>query len=566
MKYRFPSEKLPYRFQLSKSVQARLIIFLLIVAILPLITLGYFSYYKSSQVVNSQFGNYGLYAVQQLRLHLDTNLKQMENITGNILAYLTSTPIVIEDEDLQTYSQYTDERDLKRLLASYTNSDIISVNIVTKSGKIYGNDMINAQKLMLSDFWKNVSERPIIRNKIIIHHPDYYSSTSVNYVISLVVPIQKQFRLPEGSHILIEMKADSILGLFRTFEHDLKAHLQILDQNRAVLLQTSADYSFADNDIIWSDRLDTNGWIIEARLPYKQFYESSSVILKYSLFVSLLALVLVVIMAGIFSSRFTRPIKELAKSIKRFGQGDLSVQTRITTSDELGYLGDAFNRMTEQIKESVHEISLKEKLKSEAELRALHYQINPHLLFNTLNSIQWKARLAHQPDIQNMLVHLVAVLEASFNFKQSLVPLKTELEVAQHFLEIQKYRYGDVFNVVLHVEAELENCLIPRMVLQPLLENIFFHAFTDGRGQLKLTITSLRQNICMELTDDGLGIKPQHLEYIRSGHKIPDKQGGLGLRNVDERFKLHFDLQYRMNIESERMKGTRMMFIWPKLL
>ncbi|MDF2959161.1 MAG: two-component sensor histidine kinase [Paenibacillus sp.] len=566
MKYRLSSEKLPFRFQVTKTVQAKLILFLLLVAILPLFTLGYFSYYKSSQVVNSQFGNYGLYAVQQLKLHLDTNLKQMENITGNILTYLTSTPIVIDDSAIQTYSQYTEERDLKRFLASFTNSDIISVSIITNSGTVYGNDAINGERLIHSGFWKSSPEQSWTRNKIAIHRPNYYSSKQTDYVISLAVPVRKQFGLPDGSHILIDMKADSILRLFRTFENDMKAHLRILDSTGAVLLQTSADFSYASNDILWSEQLAANGWVIEARLPYKQFYESSGVILKYLLFISVLALVFAVVMAGIFASKFTMPIKEMVKSMKRFGQGDLSIQTRITSSDELGYLGDTFNRMTEQIRQLVSEISHTEKLKSEAELKALHYQINPHLLFNTLNSIQWKARLAGQPEIQKMLVHLVAVLEASFNFKQALVPLQTELEVAHHYLEIQRFRYGNVFTVFIHVEPGLEECLIPRMVLQPLLENIFFHGFIDGRGHLELTITSIQETICMKLVDDGSGIKPEHLAYIGSGQKIPGKQGGLGLRNVDERYKLHFGLQYRMKIESEREKGTRMIFKWPKML
>jgi two-component system sensor histidine kinase YesM len=376
--------------------------------------------------------------------------------------------------------------------------------------------------------------------------------------------VQKQFGLPAGSKILIDMKADSILKLFSTFEHDMKAHLQILDSNRDVLLQTSDKYIYADNDIVWSERMENNGWIIEARLPYKQFYESSGVILKYLLLVSLLTLVFAIVMAAIFASRFTKPIKELSKSIKRFGTGDLSVQTKITTSDELGYLGDAFNRMTDQIKQQVLEISHTEKLKSEAELKALHYQINPHLLFNTLNSIQWKARLAHQTDIQKMLVHLVAVLEASFKFDQALVPLRSELEVAQHFIEIQRYRYGEVFTFDMKVEPELEQCLIPRMVLQPLLENVFFHGFTDGKGHLELIVSSQQHKVCLELRDNGMGIKPEHLDYIRRGYAIPNKTGGLGLRNVDERFKLHFGPQYRMKVESVRTEGTRMLFIWPQ--
>lgn len=147
----------------------------------------------------------------------------------------------------------------------------------------------------------------------------------------------------------------------------------------------------------------------------------------------------------------------MAQSMRRFGQGELSIQTPIYASDELGYLGETFNRMTGQIRDLIDEISTTEKLKSEAELKALHYQINPHLLFNTLNSIQWKARLAGQTDILKMLEHLVAVLEGSFNVKQVLVPLHTELEIIHHYLQMQRYRYGDVLRIPYRSNRDLRS-------------------------------------------------------------------------------------------------------------
>lgn len=550
--------------QITKSVHAKLVVFFLWVAILPLITLCYFSYNKSSQIVNTQFGSYGMYAVEQLKLHLDTSLKQMESVTGNILNYLISSPIVIGDGQPATYGQYMDERSFKRFLSSLESTDILSVNIVMQSGKVIGNDAINSGKLLKSGFWTAVSDRK--GKQIVIHKPDYYTSTSVSEVISLVVPVKSHFGLPPGSKVLIDMKADAILKLVRDFETDTKSHLQIRNENGVVLIQTSSGYESSPTDIVWSKTLEAENWVVEARIPFQTFYESSGVILKYSLLIAILALVFGIAMGGFFSFRFTRPIKKLTQSMRRFGQGELSIQAPIYTSDELGFLSEAFNRMTGQIKDLIQEISLKEKLKSEAELKTLHYQINPHLLFNTLNSIQWKARLAHQNDIQKMLHHLVAVLEGSFNIKQVLVPFYKELEIAKHFMEIQRYRYGDVFTYTIHSEAKLELCLIPRMVLQPLLENIFFHGFVDGKGHIEIDISCSAELIRLEITDNGAGIKPEHMAYLAEGLKIPDKKGGLGMRNVDERFKLHFGNQYGLTVQSQRNQGTKVIMTWPKNL
>lgn len=564
MKYQHPTKKLPSNLPITKRVHSKLIAIFLIVSILPLFVLGYFSYHKSSQVVNSQFGSYGLYAVQQLKIHLDTNLKQMENITGNILAYFISNPILIEDQEPNTYNQYTQERSFKGFLSSLENMNIVSVNIVTPSGKVMGNDAINSDRLLHSAFW--IAYPSKFGNRLFIHRPDYYTSTTVDYVISLIVPIKNQFGLPTGSQILIDMRADTILKLFQSFEHDMKAHLQILDPYRKILLQTSSNYTFADDDILWSEHLDLADWTVEARIPYRQFYKLSAVILKYSLFVAILALIFAIVMAGFFSYRFTRPIKKLTQSMRRFGSGELSIKTPIYTSDELGYLSEAFNRMTAQIKDLFQEISRTEKLKSEAELQVLYSQINPHFLFNTMNSIQWKAKLERQTDIPKMLEHLVAVMEGSFNVKQVLVPLHKELDITHHYLEIQRYRYGDVFTYSLYIEPQLENFLVPRMVFQPILENIFFHGFIDGKGHIELKIISSSTQISVTFIDNGIGIKPEHLKFIANGQKIPDKHGGLGLRNVDERFKLHFGGQYGLTVHSERNKGTEVVIVWPKIV
>ncbi|WP_248927197.1 sensor histidine kinase [Paenibacillus hamazuiensis] len=551
------------RLQITKSVHAKLVMFFLCVAILPVATLCYFSYNKSAQIVNSQFGSYGMYAVEQLKLHLDTSLRQMDSVTGYILNYLISSPIVIENEAPGTYSQFLEEKSFKRLLASLENANILSVNIVTTSGRLIGNDAINPDKLLSSSFWHRVSAGG--GRQVVIHRPDYYSaSSSVNEVISLIVPIKNQFGLPAGSKVLIDMKADAIMKLVRDFETDTRSHLQIRNRDGAVLIQTSSGYEASSSDIVWSKNLETENWVVEARIPYHDFYESSGVILKYSLRIAIVALIFGALIGWFFSFRFTRPIQKLTQSIRRFGEGDLSIRTPVYTKDELGFLSESFNRMTGQIRDLIEEISLKEKLKSEAELKTLHYQINPHLLFNTLNSIQWKARLAGQDDIQKMLHHLIAVLEGSFNIQQVLVPFHKELEVALNYMEIQRYRYGDVFTYAVQAEDHLADCLIPRMVLQPLLENIFFHGFVDGKGHIDIRITGSERLIRLEIADNGMGIKPEHMKYIEQGQKVPGKKGGLGMRNVDERFKLHFGDGYGITVQSQRNQGTKVIMTWPK--
>lgn len=546
---------------LKNSVRTKLLLAFFVAAVLPVGALGYFSFNKSSEVVNTQFGSYGMYAVDQLKSRIDMDLRQMDQISGNILTYLIASSIYIEDKPPATYTRYVEERDFHNYLNSL-GSNTFKAAVVTPSGRIIGNDLVVSEKLIHSPFWTAFAG--LDQRHVSIHIPDYYSTPNEDYVISLIMPLKNSFGLPGGSKILIDMKADTVIEVIKSFEQDTSSHLQIMDLSGETLLQTSADFEHRDNDIVWSRSLDMENWIVEARIRYSDFYQSSTVILRYSIFISALAVLLVIAMASFFSFRFTMPIKKLAHSMRRFGEGDLLIKTPVMSKDELGFLSESFNRMTERLIALMHEISHTEKLKSEADLQILHYQINPHLLFNTLNSIQWKAKLAHQPEIHKMLQHLIVVLEGSFNFKQTLVPLETELAIAYHYIEIQRYRYDDVFSFELEVEPGLEQCLIPRMVFQPLLENIFFHGFRDGQGSISMQVYSDGNELYMILEDDGIGIKSEHMEFISSGRKIPGKQGGLGLRNVDERFKQHYGSRYGLSIESNRNQGTKVTLSWLK--
>lgn len=176
--------------------------------------------------------------------------------------------------------------------------------------------------------------------------------------------------------------------------------------------------------------------------------------------------------------------------------GKLDTRVPVEGRDELGSLDISFNRMVSGVQSLVQEVERSERLKKEAELKAFHYQINPHLLFNTLNSIQWKARLEGAEEIRRMLYHLTMVLEGNLDISQELVTLERELRMIGHFLKIQEIRYGAVFQYKLDCEEDLKRFVIPRMTLQPLFENIFSTALLTGSGSLSCASGSRGRSCC----------------------------------------------------------------------
>lgn len=244
--------------------------------------------------------------------------------------------------------------------------------------------------------------------------------------------------------------------------------------------------------------------------------------------------------------------------------GKLDTRTPIEGKDELGSLDISFNRMVTGVQSLIGEVEQSERLKKEAELRAFHYQINPHLLFNTLNSIQWKARLEGAEDIRQMLYHLTMVLEGNLDISQELVTVGRELRMIEHFLKIQEIRYGDVFRYKLDCEQSLRQYVIPRMTLQPLFENIFFHAFVDGKGEINMKITEKQGDLLLTLQDNGAGITEEKLAKLFLHGEKRSGRGGLGVRNADQKFKLHFGPMYGLFVHSVKGEGTIITIRWPK--
>lgn len=214
----------------------------------------------------------------------------------------------------------------------------------------------------------------------------------------------------------------------------------------------------------------------------------------------------------------------------------------------------------------MQEVEQSERLKKEAELKAFHYQINPHLLFNTLNSIQWKARLQGAEDIRQMLYHLTMVLEGNLDISQELISLGRELRMIEHFLKIQEIRYGSAFSYEQTCDEEFKPYLIPRMTLQPLFENIFFHGFEDGKGKISLSVREEGEHLLLTLSDDGAGITAEKLRalMLAKPESKPQGRGGLGVQNANQKFKLHFGQQYGLTVHSTKGEGTTIVIRWPK--
>ncbi|QHT62899.1 sensor histidine kinase [Paenibacillus lycopersici] len=552
-----------------RSIRTKLLFCFLVVTLIPLLSLGALSYYQSAKVINSQFGKYGENAVAQLEQQTSSYLNRMNQTTETIYSYLLDPARAdLGDRAPAAYSDIMDKNDFEALLKALKTDRTTGIYIITDSGYYYGDNNLDVSKLGNIPAWQAMRDSEAGKYWLGFYARNHGIGDNADNgipVLGLAVPINNPYGALRGSKILIEENAGELLHMFQLFERDTKAHLRINAPDGRVIYETAAAFSPHASDVTWTRTIGLNGWSIEARLPAASFYRSSSIIRSNTFIVAIASCALAFGLAYLFAFRFTARIRRLKDAMQKVSFGKLHTRTQVAAKDELGSLDISFNNMVSGVQSLIGEIERSERLKREAELKAFHYQINPHLLFNTLNSIQWKARLQGAEDIRQMLYHLTMVLEGNLDISQELIPLGRELRIIEHFLNIQEIRYGPVFTYKLECDEQLKRFLIPRMTLQPLFENIFFHGFEDGEGEIRLWIREAGNHLLLTLTDNGAGIPPERLARLLSPNADkPAGRGGLGVRNADQKFKLQFGLQFGLTVQSTEGAGTAITIEWPK--
>jgi two-component system sensor histidine kinase YesM len=553
------------RFRLFGSLRTKMVLLLILVALIPLFLFSLLSYQKSSTIVNRQFNNYETFAVSQLEKQLENTIDQMFVVANDIHQYLSDpTLIVLKEETPKTYEGFIEKKNFERFLEAHKTFNTKGIYLITRSGYYYGSNLLDTEKLFNMPFWQEASRLNEGDHWVGFYKADYYLDRPQQEMVGLVLPIQSQYGILSGSKLLVETNADDLFSYIHFLEKDVHAFVTIQNEKNQVLYQTKSNRKQLASDIVRTKTIKAYNWQVEVRVPKKLFYQSSNVIFNYTLLGIFFAVILASLLAMYFSAPIAKRIRNLKESMQRVSEGELETRVTVKTYDEIGKLGISFNQMVEQIQELIDEINETERQKRTAELRAFHYQINPHLLFNTLNSIQWKARLSNAKEVQEMIYHLTEVLHENLNFSDELIPLKKELETIRHYLKVQEIRYGHMFEYKQTVPDECVEYLIPRLSLQPLFENIFFHAFEDGKGIISLTVKNQKEVLELTLSDNGKGMNGETAEDLLKPHTPNDKGHGIGVYNVDIRLKLHFGTEYGLLIKSAQGQGTTIVMRWPK--
>lgn len=264
------------------------------------------------------------------------------------------------------------------------------------------------------------------------------------------------------------------------------------------------------------------------------------------------------------NQKVSAPIALLRRRIQAIGEGDFSIDPSIEWENELGDVGRGINQLSVNVSGLLERRLADQKQKQDLEYRMLQNQVNPHFIYNTLNSVRWMATIQHAPGIAEMVTALSRLLKSVSKGNEKLVSLQEELALLNDYFTIQQYRYGgDIRADVTYIESErlCRECRIPRFTLQPLAENAIFHGLEPkgGAGSILLEIRTEGADAVITLTDDGVGMTPERLAQALQEPSAADaeaKYRHVGLWNVHRRIQYSFGPAYGLSLRSAPGKGT----------
>ncbi|MGD6792533.1 sensor histidine kinase [Metabacillus indicus] len=318
------------------------------------------------------------------------------------------------------------------------------------------------------------------------------------------------------------------------------------------------------NGVLMYDRLSesSGGWILVKRVPFHILYDSAYSVAKINILFGVIGLSLVVLAVLFVSFKMTSPIRILLQNIEQVEKGNMKIASQSFGSDEIGILGSRFQQMIERINQLItreYKLELENKTN---QIKVLQSQINPHFLYNALQSIGTVALKNNVPQIYSLITHLSKIMRYGMNMEEDLVPLRKEITYTNAFLFLQKERFGEHLQVHVEVDEDVQDILVPKMILQPVIENYFKHGFDirEGIGSIELKCFRDDDELVMIITDNGIGVTPQRLNEIHEHFRAEalNKKGpgtNIGLKNVYSRLKLYYDHKAKLFLENKEDGG-----------
>ena len=535
----------------------------------------------------SIFDNSSMYTqniIRQMNQNIDSYIAYMENI-----AYMISS-----NEDVQDYL-FGDEDNADargRLLKQFETilegrSDIRNLGIIGINGRKLINDgkksmnpdlRLDSQQWYLDALQK--PEGPLLTSS----HVQHIISGERPWVITLSRGIRNFSNGGEKEGVFfIDLNYSAISGLCDQNTIGTKGYAFILDEYGNIVYHPQQQQLYnelqtenidlvmkADSDTVLTgtgrkdklysiSRSNKTGWTVVGCMSVEELLQKSYEAQRSYVLIAAVLMIVALLFSRQIARSFTYPIQRLRDSMKKVQEGNFSgADVEIESENEIGSLTRSFNVMTHRIQELMEQNVRDQEAKRKSELKALQSQINPHFLYNTLDSIIWMAEGKKNEEVVLMTASLARLLRQSISNEDEVVPVSQEVEYARGYLTIQKMRYKDKLEFEISVDPSILNIPLIKLVLQPVIENAIYHGlkYKESKGLLQVKGFMKDGNAVLQVIDNGVGMDEETLAHIYDRHKVNYHSNGVGVYNVQKRLQLYYGSEYGITYESKKGEGT----------
>ena len=576
---------------------------LIIVTMCIMVTVFYMVFH--SRAFNER-GKYEEENLINMEAYLNSYLEEVDSIAKNVNYnyYLQDyLETVIKEED-----DYVDSG-IGKNMRSYemssqafsdtllSRADISSIMIFGKKKMLLNRSMYTYQKVALDysklDWYAKAVAKP---QDAIITGPNRHSFFDTDdEMISLSREVQSYENGTFRGVILINLNMNKITEICNSFQEKQENFICIInDKGELVYEQQNGKERFAFDEkenrqklntalgkmkdscfrlnyrgekyLVTRTDMKTIGWTLVSMVPYKSVMAETMAISGVMILAVVITLIVTLLLLNRILTGVVKPLKKLEKYMVQVNPDNMDQRMEILTDDEIGHLSMKFNQMMDRIRNLKEQVIEEQEDKRKYELQALQAQINPHFLYNTLDSIIWMAE-TNDSNIVAMTEALAKLFRISLNKGNEEISLERELEHVKNYLIIQSMRYADKFTYEILVEPGVERCRTIKLILQPIVENCIYHGIKKKRGTGKITIRAYRreQDLIIEVSDDGCGMPEEICRKILSDEIESENisGSGIGVKNVNERIQLRFGKKYGLSYSSEEGVGTTVTYVLP---
>lgn len=579
-----------------KSIKSKIMIAFIIINITLTSFFSYFAYWVASSIIEKNFIALTDRTISDSLNRIDMFLEKIDKYSLNLI-------LGSEMEKILTKG-YGENINYPRLFAEQVQNltviegDLLAIHYFGVDGDVYHypftssiNSIRDLNREGLIDAYRIEDSRIHWSG---IYPQTYYLSDSQQSlkIFSGIRSFKDSFQPGIKGILLMDVEEDKLYEFIKNISLGKNGQIYIINKEGVIMTSSErektsakieqpvfdivntgdAGYSYIDinglKNVLIYDTSGRNGWKVAASIPLKDVLYQTGSIKMMAIVVGIVVIALSSTISFLISTKITKPIREMTKLVKVVAKGNLDVKYEARTNDELKDLSDGFNYMTSSLKELIGKVYIEEIQLKQAQLENLNAKINPHFLYNTLDTIYWMLVIAEQNEISNLVVALSDMLRYSISKSGDQVTVREELKQIDNYLYIQKTRFKDRLDVEYEVEEAANDCYIMKLLIQPIVENAIKHGleFQSQKGLIIIKVYEKEEEIIIQIIDNGKGMSEREVKHLLNRADTSSlKKPGIGLNNVNERIKMFYGAKYGITVESKLGEGTCVNINVPKV-